>query len=215
LLLIHWTRSPPISAACAVGALLLVALLPAAGSAQEQTSDNDPDWPCMQRLVPEVASGMIWAGPPLDTVDADEPAPARAALAGELAARRVPMAEAEKLIDGYAADLGGQEKDLALTLLFKETLALINQDRSSNIQGIRKFAQGQRALADRIMATNAELDALPSDRILERDTMAAERDRDIRVFDDRRSSLTYLCDQPVLLEQRAFALARAIAGHLE
>ena len=48
-----------------------------------------------------------------------------------------------------------------------------------------------------------------------RDALLAEQGWDIRVFEDRRSSLGYLCEQPVLLEQRAFALARTIAGHLE
>jgi hypothetical protein len=43
----------------------------------------------------------------------------------------------------------------------------------------------------------------------------ARRSWDMRLYEDRRDSLTYLCEQPVLLEQRAFALARAIAGHLE
>ena len=51
--------------------------------------------------------------------------------------------------------------------------------------------------------------------ILKRDTLRAERDWDIRIFEDRRQSLVYLCEQPVLLEQRAFALARAIASHME
>ena len=27
---------------------------------------EDPDWPCVQRLVPEVSAGMVWAGPPID-----------------------------------------------------------------------------------------------------------------------------------------------------
>jgi hypothetical protein len=37
--------------------------------------------------------------------------------------------------------------------------------------------------------------------VLERD-LVAERDWDVRVYDDRARSLTYLCEQPVLLDQR-------------
>ena len=51
--------------------------------------------------------------------------------------------------------------------------------------------------------------------MLERESLIAERDWDIRIYDDRRGSLTYLCEQPVLLEQRAFTLARTIVSHLE
>ena len=43
----------------------------------------------------------------------------------------------------------------------------------------------------------------------------AQRDWDMRIYGDRRSSLSYLCEQPVLLEKRAFVVAKAIAAHLE
>jgi hypothetical protein len=51
--------------------------------------------------------------------------------------------------------------------------------------------------------------------VQERETLIAERDWDVRIYDDRHSSLSYLCEQPVLLEQRAFALARTIVDQLE
>ena len=38
--------------------------------------------------------------------------------------------------------------------------------------------------------------------------------RDQRIFTDRQQSLSHVCETPVILEQRAFALGRAIAGHL-
>jgi hypothetical protein len=94
-------------------------------------------------------------------------------------------------------------------------LEIINRDRTSIIQGIKKYARGERALAESITEKNERLSELPADQILEREALIAERDWDIRIYDDRRNSLTYLCEQPVLLEQRAFALARAIVGNLE
>lgn len=175
---------------------------------------EDPDWPCVQRLVPEIAAGMIWAGPPLDSVDG-EPPPAIDQLAAELAARRVPLAEAEAQVDDFAATLNAESKDEQLTRLFARTLEIINRDRTSIIQGIKKYARGERALARAIAEKNARIAALPADQIAEREALTAERDWDLRIYDDRQSSLTYLCEQPVLLEQRAFALGRTIAGHLE
>jgi hypothetical protein len=185
-----------------------------AGARPLAAAGEDPDWPCVQRLVPEIAPGMIWAGPPVDEVDG-APAPAVDALAEELAARRVPLAEAEAQVEKFASSLADEQKDEQLTRLFARTLEAINRDRRSIIQGIKKYARGQRALADRIAARNEALVTLAADRALERDALRAERDWDLRVYQDRRSSLGYLCEQPVLLEQRAFALARAIAGHLE
>jgi hypothetical protein len=195
-------------------ALCLAVLCGAAGAGPAAAAGEDPDWPCVQRLVPEIAPAVVWAGPPLDAVDLG-PQPATDQLAGELAARRVPLAEAQEHVDGFAATLAPEQRDGQLTRLFARTLEIINRDRSSIIQGIRKYARGQRALAERINEKNERLSHLPADQVLERDTLIAERDWDVRIYDDRRGSLSYLCEQPVLLEQRAFALARTIAGHLE
>jgi hypothetical protein len=193
-------------------ALLLPLLL--AGPAAAAATAEDPDWPCQQRLVPEIAAAMIWAGPPLDQVEA-EASPATERLAAELAARRVPLADAEAQVEAYAASLAAERRDAQLTRLFADTLAQINRDRTSIIQGIRKFAHNQQALAERITANGEQLGALGAGQIAERDALMAARQWDLRLYEDRRSSLTYLCEQPVLLEQRAFALARAIAAHLE
>ena len=38
---------------------------------------------------------------------------------------------------------------------------------------------------------------------------------DTRIFDEREQSLTYVCESPVLLEQRLFALAREIMAQLD
>jgi hypothetical protein len=185
-----------------------------AGAQPLAAAGEDPDWPCVQRLVPEIAPGMIWAGPPLDAVDG-EPRLAIEALADELAARRVPLEDAQAQVERFAGTLEGGQKDAQLTRLFARTLEGINRDRSSIIQGIRKFARGQRALAERINARNDQLSALGADEVALRDALLAEQGWDLRVYEDRRSSLGYLCEQPVLLEQRAFALARTIAGHLQ
>ncbi|MGI9491631.1 MAG: hypothetical protein ACR2QF_04435 [Geminicoccaceae bacterium] len=178
--------------------------------------EADPDWPCVQRLLPEIAGNMIWSGPPLDEVAQEREGEANFnALADELSARRVPVEDAERYIEGFASELDDAQKASSLTNLFRTTLDIINEDRASIINGIKKFSQGQRNLAAKIKAKNQEIESTDRSEILKRDTLRAERDWDIRIFEDRRQSLVYLCEQPVLLEQRAFALARAIASHLE
>jgi hypothetical protein len=196
------------SVALLVGAL---ALPPSAAAA----AGDDPDWPCIQRLLPEIAAGMIWTGPPLDSVNGTAGDARLEHLAEELAARRVPLAEAEQQVAAFAAPLAAEARSTELTGLFARTLAIINRDRASIIEGIKRFARGQQALADKIAEQNAQLHQIQPQQIVERDALIAERDWDIRIYDDRQSSLTYLCEQPVLLDQRAFALARAIASHLE
>jgi hypothetical protein len=195
--------------------LLVAALLVAALSAPAvAATGEDPDWPCIQRLVPRIAPAVIWPGPPIEQVNG--PANPRIdELAGELSARRVPLEEATAQIEAFAAGLDDAQKNEHLTKLFVRTLEIINRDRSSIIEGIKKYARGQRTLAENINHKNERLIDLPKDQVLERETLVAERDWDVRIYDDRARSLTYLCEQPVLLDQRAFALARAIAGHLE
>jgi hypothetical protein len=184
-------------------------------SAFAQPKPADPDWPCVQRLLPEIAGGMVWTGPPLDDISFSGDDRAIEALAGELAARRVPLEEAEEQVATFADALDPESRPETLTTLFRETLSIINKDRASIISGIKRFSRGQRALADRINAKNLEIEAIDRSDVLARDAATAERDWDIRIFEDRRQSLLYICEQPVLLEQRAFALARSLVSHLE
>ena len=184
------------------------------GAGALAAAGEDPDWPCVQRLVPEIAPAAIWAGPPLDSVDGAA-SPLVDQLAVELAARRVVVEDAAAQVEKFAQTLNDEQKEEELTRLFARTLEIINHDRTSIIKGIKKYARSERSLAETIREKNEQLSQLPADQALARDALIAERDWDVRIYDDRRSSLSYLCEQPVLLEQRAFALARTIASHLE
>ena len=55
--------------------------------AHAQATSADPDWPCVQRLLPEIAGGMVWAGPPLDDAALPEDDRTFTDLSKELAAR--------------------------------------------------------------------------------------------------------------------------------
>ena len=83
--------------------------------------------------------------------------------------------------------------------------------------GITRYAHKQEALDGRIDEARHEFAALNAaepkdfDRI---DALEEEIDWSTRIFQDRQQSLTYVCETPVILEQRAFALGRAIAALL-
>jgi hypothetical protein len=180
----------------------------------------DPDWPCVQRLVPELAEGQMWAGPPLASVEgfwiAD---PVIAPMVTEIADIARPMDEVALRIDDFVEAAAEAEREARLTMLFQGTLDYINGERARVIERIKRYARGQRALADQIAQDSAKLhgirvDIAPEDQPPEIQATLARRDWDLRVFDDRMSMLSQVCDQPVLLEQRVFAVARVIQGHL-
>lgn len=201
--------------ALAAATLLAAAALPA--SAQDFKAD--PNWPCVQRKVPSISSGMVWAGPPVEEVgDSWKDDPAIAKLAAKIASRRTPIEDAEKAVAQFA-EKAGADKERKLTMLFAGALDIINHDRGSIIAGIERYAKRQKALADKIESQSAQLAALPAEAASEQDSKRADlqemQNWDIRIFEEREHSLTYVCEQPVLLEKRAFSLGRDIMSHLD
>lgn len=174
----------------------------------------DPDWPCIQRRQPSLSLAQVWAGPPAD--------PAILALAETeevqrvarvIALRRTAMDEARALIDAYAEGRDPAE----LTALFVATLEHVNVARDRVMAGITRYAHKQEALEVRIEELRQEFARLNAaepkdfDRI---DAVEGEIDWSTRIFQDRQQSLTYVCETPVILEQRAFALGRTMAERL-
>lgn len=201
-------RGPVCGALLAAG--LLVLSLPAGAASSE-----DPNWPCVQRKVPEVSAGMVWAGPPLEELQDDwRRDPEVSALAAKVTERRTDIDTAKADIAGFAAGLSN-DRNQRLTLLFAGALDSINRERASIISGIGRFTRKQRQLADRIGSLSAELHSLPSEEAVRKAELEEQLLWDTRIYEDREKSLVYVCEQPVLLEQRIFALSREIMNHLD
>lgn len=201
---------------CAIASAGVIALSSAAA-----TDPENPYWPCVQRKVPHISAGMMWGGPLVDESDRSwRKDNEMRNLVETLSSRRLPIEDAEKRIDSFAAGLG-EDKQAKLTQLFTGLLSHTNSERSQIIAGIEKFAKRQIALSEKIKAAAAESNALAgkSDATTADLRKAQELDEsllwDTRVFDEREQSLTFVCEVPVLLEQRLFALARQLATHLE
>ncbi|MFM9842147.1 MAG: hypothetical protein ACKVOI_04165 [Dongiaceae bacterium] len=201
-------------------ALAVCAVLPAliAGPSRAASS-TDPDWPCIQPKVPQIAAGQVWSGPPVEEIGKSwRKDRAISELAQKLAERRTSLAEAKTLIGNFAASLQG-DKSQPLTALFARTLTLINSERASIIAGIGRYAKRQRALSKKIEDEMAELNQLPQDEsedsVSQRQDLLDVQAWDVRIFQEREKALRYVCEQPVLLEQRAFAIGREIQAHLK
>jgi hypothetical protein len=194
---------------------LVLGLAPilAAGLPAHAQPAVDPDWPCIQRKVPELSLGQMWSGPlPAEGAEAD---PAARDLARRIAPRRVSEADVKAAAETYLATVPEGDRGQRLAEVFAAVLQRINAERAQIITGISRYSHRQIEMAERIggrEAAIAEMGAVPE---AERDMDRFEEEQDAltwdtRVYRDRQQSLTYVCETPVLLEQRAFAIARTL-----
>ncbi|HIM76636.1 MAG TPA: hypothetical protein EYM58_01470, partial [Rhodospirillales bacterium] len=80
---------------------------------------EDPDWPCIQRLVPEISAVTIWDGPPIEDALRTWPEkPAIRDLVAKLATRQMNAEQAEQNITAFVKTLQNEEKNPALTMVF-------------------------------------------------------------------------------------------------
>ncbi|HSK40069.1 MAG TPA: hypothetical protein VK943_09910 [Arenibaculum sp.] len=196
-----------IGPAIAVAAALMALAAPAISMAQPA---KDPDWPCIQVLVPNLSPGQIWAGPPIEPPPPwrDDPLAARAAR--DLARTTEPP---DDRLDQLAAE-AGQQRDRILTLTFAGVFETLDAERTDAIASIKRYARQQRALSQRIADILMEMEALPAGDP-RRDTLAADLAISRRILDDRRRSISAVCDQPIRIEQRLGTIARAIAARMD
>jgi hypothetical protein len=192
----------------------MVFFAPAPSLSQPQANG---DWPCVQRKVPTISVGAVWSGPePSSAGDWTKDSEA-AALAQKLASRRTSLNDADQLIEAFANDVGGDTAQ-RLTRVFAGVLELINTERDRILHGIERYARGQRRLADRVRDESDRVSAVKDSpgAVVTEEARALESqfNWDRRIFEERSQALTYVCETPVLLEQRLFEIARRIQQRL-
>jgi len=198
-------------------AIVLAAIVAAAPQALAQGRVKaDPDWPCAQIKVPSLSLNSVWSGPDIDLKsEAWRDDSAVAELVGKMAQRRVPIAEAEAAIADFAAKAGPDAK-AKLLLALGGAFGELTRQRAQIIDGLVRFGKKQSEMADKIRAENEALQSAPAeapDTANPQSASGQERLQwDLRVFEDRRRSISYVCETPTLIEQRIGALARAVQG---
>jgi hypothetical protein len=138
-------------------------------------------------------------------------------LVARLAARRTPLADAEKavadIITGNAA-----ERQQKAKLIFAGLFTTLNRERGEVMNGIERFTRKQKQFADQIRSTVLQLRELqdaPGQDEAKRNELVSRVEWETRIFEERQKTIGYVCEVPVLIEQRLFALARAIQQALE
>jgi hypothetical protein len=215
--MIEWTRARLRPAAVAVAATLAALTMAAAPAAAQRAAAGPPDWPCVQRLIPELAWGTIWTGPPIDELEerwwSDPEIGRTVRTAG---ARDTASDEALEAVRSYLENVDG-DREHKLTLLFAGIFEIISRERSQTIDAILRYSRGQvgrlerlGAIVDLLEEARRDPDAAPAE--IER--LEHELHWERRVFEDRQASLRTLCLQPYLLEERLSRMVRAIQAEL-
>ena len=177
-----------------------------------------PDWPCAQAKVPDISLPQVWAGPALDDVQSKWKDDAKvSALVTKLAARRIPVDEAEKDIKEFLSGASA-DKVTAGKLLFAGLFDTLNAERSSVMNGLERVMRKQREAADKIRADTIALQEqqnAPAPDTAKVDELSNQLLWETRIFEDRRRVVKFVCEVPTTIDQRLFALGRAIQQEIE
>jgi hypothetical protein len=194
--------------------LLILCIVEAALPSPADAADpRDPDWPCMQAKVPEMSVASMWDGPSIaDVGNSWEDDPKINDLVVRIAARRTALDAAEKAIADVITGSAAEKQDKAKKI-FAGVFQTLSQQRSEVMSGIDRVARKEKELANKIrsdVTALRELQDKPEQDQSKIDALAAQVEWSTRIFDDRRKSIRYVCEVPIIIEQRVFALSRAL-----
>lgn len=180
---------------------------------------EDKNWPCIQAKVIKLSAGQMWRGNPVKETDLSwQQNEDVKSLIKQIMPRRVTLKETEKIISDFAkkhsTNVNKQLEQSFLALLFET-----NKVRKEIIGGIGKFSSRQKSLSKRIIENRRKI--VEFEKKDEAGTLTKEEDQqlakleqqlewDIRIHEEREKSLEYVCESPVILEQRLFALSQQL-----
>ena len=179
---------------------------------------TDPDWPCQQRLVPELTAGTYWNGPAIpENVDwrAD---PKIAELVAAAASRDVPADQGEAKLAAFADGLPPERRKTVLPVLFAGLVDAINQQRHDVIVRLKELSRRQKSISNLVDKVTDELRDAPSASDAanagQREEIEQRRNFLIRTFQQTQRTIQYACRVPTDLEARLGSYARALQAKL-
>jgi len=182
-------------------ATLCLALALGAGTkAHADYPGQDPDWPCAQRLVPTLTAGAYWDGKvPANTGwrDDDKLFP----LVTDIVDRDTTDADGLAKLNAFADAIPVDQRATQLPAIFSAIVDQTNDERALLIQRIKQLGLRQRKMGDVVAAISTQVDATPP-ADPKHDTLAGERDFDVRAFQETQHTMRYACEAPADMERR-------------
>lgn len=202
-----------------IGKMVITALIVISSTGQATAFSEDKNWPCIQRKVVKLSAGQMWRGNPVDEKDLSwQQNEDVRELVNKILPRRVKLKDTEKIIEEFANKHNGNRKK-QLEQSFLGLLSETNKIRQEIISGIGKFSSRQKSLSKRIIKNRNKINefekkdtdgTLTKEEDKEFAKLEQQQEWDIRIRDEREKSLEYVCESPVLLEQRLFALSQQL-----
>jgi len=137
------------------------------------------------------------------------------------ASRMIPRADFLRVAGRAIADVitgRESERQKKAKLIFAGLFKTLNDERSDVMRGIERYARKQKEFSDQIRSTILQLRELQDRPDADQGRIEELTNRvewDTRIFEERRKTMSFVCEVPVLIEQWLFALARAIQQSLE
>lgn len=182
-----------------------------------QPAKGDPDWPCTQLYNPDLVLAHAWSGPDPATSGGHWAAdPEIAPLVPKLASTALPLDRALAELDGFLAAMPAAERTRRLPLLVAGLHETLDAERKKTIAGLFKLGRSQKTLAQAIRERNDRLLELRNRANGSQEARELEETLqwDLKIFQDRRSTVNLACAQPDTIEKRFFALAKRIEAAL-
>lgn len=169
----------------------------------------DPDWPCMQRLVPTLTASTLWGGH--DAAGDWRADPAVAAVVAAVAPRGVSAADGTARLDQFVATVPAADRPAVSAQVFAGLVDETNVQRSQIIDRLRDIARRQRTLTELTSRVTVDLRALPADApAAQREEIVSRRGFLIREYEQIERTIRYACEAPVQMEQKLGVLAQAL-----
>ena len=171
---------------------------------------QDPDWPCMQRLVPSLTAGMFRTDP---VAAGDWHADPRVvALVEAVAPRDVAVELGESKIAAFMAARPPADRATSAAEVFAGLVDETNRQRDDIVNSLRALTRREHGMSDIIARVTASMRSLPADADdATREEVKQRRALLIRQFEETERTVRYACEVPVSMEGRLGRFARALS----
>jgi len=170
---------------------------------------TDPDWPCVQRLVPSLTAGTLWGGH--DATGDWRADPQISAVVAAVSPRGISAQNGAARLDRFVATVPSADRPAQLALVFAGLVDETNLQRAQVIDRLRGIARRQRTLTELASRITTELRALQADApVAQREEIVSRRAFLIREYEDIERTIRYACEVPVQMEAKLGTLAQTL-----